>query len=88
MMYSIGILGNGFVGSAIASGFGLHADVKIYDVSGRLINTIINRDIEPGYHSVKWNGRNFSGDAVPTGIYFIQVESGKDLGLRKIMLIK
>ena len=62
--------------------------VKIYDVSGRLINTIINRDIEPGYHSVKWNGRNFSGDAVPTGIYFIQVESGKDLGLRKIMLIK
>ena len=63
-------------------------DVKIYDVSGRLINTIINRDIEPGYHSVKWNGRNFSGDAVPTGIYFIQVESGKDLGLRKIMLIK
>ena len=33
MKYSIGILGNGFVGSAIASGFGLHADVKIYDVS-------------------------------------------------------
>jgi UDP-glucose 6-dehydrogenase len=29
----IGIIGNGFVGSAIASGFGLHADVSIYDVS-------------------------------------------------------
>ena len=29
----IGIIGNGFVGSAIASGFGLHTDVSIYDVS-------------------------------------------------------
>ena len=27
----VGIIGNGFVGSAIASGFGLHADIKIYD---------------------------------------------------------
>ncbi len=28
---NIGIVGNGFVGSAIASGFGLHANIKIYD---------------------------------------------------------
>ena len=27
----VGIIGNGFVGSAIAAGFGLHADIKIYD---------------------------------------------------------
>ena len=31
-MKTIGIIGNGFVGSAIASGFGLHADIKIYDI--------------------------------------------------------
>ena len=32
MKEKIGIIGNGFVGSAIASGFALHADVKVYDV--------------------------------------------------------
>jgi len=32
-MYKIGIIGNGFVGSAIAAGFGLHTNVSIYDVS-------------------------------------------------------
>ena len=28
-MYKVGIVGNGFVGSAIANGFGLHARVKV-----------------------------------------------------------
>ena len=31
MKNSIGIIGNGFVGSAISSGFGLHAEIRIYD---------------------------------------------------------
>ena len=40
-MKSIGIVGNGFVGSAIASGFALHSDLKIYDVDSRKsLNTI------------------------------------------------
>ena len=34
-MKNVGIIGNGFVGSAIASGFGLHADVKVYDADER-----------------------------------------------------
>jgi len=39
-MYKIGIIGNGFVGSAIAAGFGLHADVYVYDAdSKKSINT-------------------------------------------------
>jgi len=34
-MKNIGIIGNGFVGSAIAAGFGLHANVRIYDKDKR-----------------------------------------------------
>ena len=34
-MKNVGIIGNGFVGSAIASGFTLHANVKIYDADER-----------------------------------------------------
>ena len=35
MMHSVGIIGNGFVGSAIASGFSLCAEIKIYDLDER-----------------------------------------------------
>ena len=62
--------------------------VTIYDVSGRLVNTLMNKNINAGYYSVTWNGQNLRGEAMPTGIYFVQVESGTDLGVRKIMLIK
>ena len=48
----------------------------------------MNKNIASGYYSVKWNGHELSGEAMPTGIYFVQVESGKDLGIKKIMLIK
>jgi UDPglucose 6-dehydrogenase len=30
-MYKVGIIGNGFVGSSIASGFGLHSEIRIFD---------------------------------------------------------
>lgn len=40
-MHKVGIIGNGFVGSAIANGFALHADVKVYDANPkRTINTL------------------------------------------------
>ena len=41
-MKNIGIIGNGFVGSAIAAGFGLHANVRIYDKDSR--KTMNNSD--------------------------------------------
>ncbi len=62
--------------------------VNIYDVSGRLVNSLMNKDTEAGYYSVRWNGQNLKGEIMPTGVYFVQVESGGDLGIRKIMLIK
>ena len=44
-MKNIGIIGNGFVGSAIASGFSLHANVKIYDVDNRRASHTLNEVI-------------------------------------------
>jgi nucleotide sugar dehydrogenase len=49
-IFRIGIVGNGFVGSSIASGFSLHSDVKIFDVNPQrsthsLHDTVNNSDV-------------------------------------------
>ena len=62
--------------------------VNVYDISGRLVNTLMDNSTEPGYYTVRWNGQNLQGEIMPTGVYFVEVQSGPDLGIIKIMLIK
>ena len=62
--------------------------VSVYDISGRLINTLMNDKVDPGYYRVTWNGQSHLGQLMSTGIYFFQIQSGADLRIKKIMLIK
>jgi len=47
-VYSVGIIGNGFVGSSVAAGFSLHTEVKVYDADSRKathnISEVVNSD--------------------------------------------
>jgi UDPglucose 6-dehydrogenase len=65
-MKNIGIIGNGFVGSAIAAGFGLHANVRVYDKDPRKTLHTIEDTI---------NKSDFVFVGVPTPMEFI--EGGK-----------
>ena len=62
--------------------------VSIFDISGRLINTLIHDKLEIGFYSVEWNGKDQSGLLVSTGVYLIQVRSGKKLSTQKMAFIK
>jgi hypothetical protein len=46
-------------------------DVKVYDVAGTLVNTILSSRLDPGFHDVLWNGEDKQGRMVAAGIYFI-----------------
>ena len=63
-------------------------DVKIFDATGRLVNTLINKELDAGYYTVKWNGLDVMGQGMPTGVYFIQVRSGVEISTQKMILIK
>ncbi len=42
-----------------------NASLQIYDITGKLVETLVDEFLEPGNHSVQWNASNFS-----SGIYF------------------
>ena len=50
--------------------------VKIYDVNGRLVRTLVNRTEEPGVHAAIWDGRNERGQVVASGKYFARMNAG------------
>lgn len=62
--------------------------VKIYNLKGQIVTTLVNKDMEKGNHSINWNGLDHSGKAVSSGIYFLKVENGGKSVQRKILLSK
>ena len=57
--------------------------VKVYDIIGDEINTIINNELFSGNHTLNWNGSN-----EPNGVYFIIMESGRFMDMKKVILLK
>jgi hypothetical protein len=48
--------------------------LSLYDIKGNLIKRYVQGILNPGTHSVQWNGRNESGNRVASGIYFYRIE--------------
>ena len=58
-------------------------DIKVYDIMGRQVATILSERLNEGYHKIDWNPANIS-----TGIYFINIKANKNDFTYKVMFIK
>ncbi|MDP7436874.1 MAG: FlgD immunoglobulin-like domain containing protein, partial [Candidatus Marinimicrobia bacterium] len=65
-----------------------HMQVAIFDVSGRLLNTFYNGNITPGYHNIKWDGKNNIGASVSSGVYILNVQLNGKHHSQKMLLVK
>jgi hypothetical protein len=62
--------------------------LEIYDVTGRLVNTLLNADVEAGYYSIFWNGTDKNEQEVPSGIYLIKITAEDYTATKKLLLIR
>jgi hypothetical protein len=62
--------------------------IGIYDVSGRLVRTIVDEQQPSGSHMAVWNGLDQAGSSVASGVYFIRLESHGRVLTRKSVLLK
>jgi hypothetical protein len=62
--------------------------IAIYNVSGQRMKTLINDNMDAGYHVVHWDGRSQDGQRVGNGVYFCQMVSGEYTSVRKILLTR
>jgi len=63
-----------------------NVDIKIYNVKGQEIITLLDNDLKEGNHSVVWNGKDTNNNSVSSGIYFYKI-STKDSCLTKRMIL-
>ena len=62
--------------------------IQIYDVSGRLVATLLNAHKEIGRHRVEWNGKDTNGSLVPSGIYFYRMRAVGFEATKKMILVR
>ena len=62
--------------------------VKIYDILGREVMTLVDSKLSPGKYDVKWSAVNNSGHMVASGIYFYRIETGEFTDVKKMVLLK
>jgi len=64
-------------------------NLKIYDMSGHELRTLVNENQPAGGHSVVWDGMDNLGESVDSGIYFCILNiDNKPVSTKKIMLLK
>jgi hypothetical protein len=57
--------------------------VKVYDILGREVATLVNERMIPGVYTVMWNAARLS-----SGIYFVRLQAGTYTAVRKVVLMK
>ncbi len=62
--------------------------IDVYDLLGRKIVGLIDREFEPGRYKFTWNGRDTDGNEVSSGIYFYRIKAGEYVETRKMMMLK
>jgi beta-lactamase superfamily II metal-dependent hydrolase len=62
--------------------------VKIYDISGKVVRTLVEETMPAGRHRAFWNGEDENGRSVVSGIYICRLEAEGKTAMRKMVLLK
>ena len=65
-----------------------NASLRVYDVSGRLIRSLVDGRLPAGIHEVMWNGRDENGAMAVSGVYFYRLNAGEIVQTRKMVLLR
>jgi len=58
-------------------------NLKVYDILGSEVATLVNEQKKPGFYSVEWNASN-----IASGIYFYRIQAGDLIQTKKLILLR
>jgi hypothetical protein len=63
-------------------------ELAVYDLSGRLVKTLVSGPVDAGIHSIEWNGLDESNAPAPSGVYFYKLRAGEFEQSRKLVVTR
>ncbi|UCG62771.1 MAG: T9SS type A sorting domain-containing protein [Candidatus Zixiibacteriota bacterium] len=65
-----------------------YVELSIYNLMGQRVKTLVSDIMPAGQHSVAWNGTDFAGKVVASGVYLYQLKTGEFVDSKKLVLLK
>lgn len=63
-------------------------ELRVFDVHGRLVRTLVSGSREARLHRVEWNGRDDRGQEIPNGVNFYQLTAGAQSTTRRFVVVR
>ena len=62
--------------------------LQVFDVRGRLVQTLVDDSFDVGEHVVRWNGRDRSGNRAANGLYFYRLQTDNGDRVRRLVMVR
>ncbi len=62
--------------------------IKVYDVSGKLVKTLVSERLNPGFYKADWYGDDDIGRNVAAGVYFIRMNTKEFKSQQKVIFVR
>ena len=62
--------------------------IEVFDAAGRLVRTLVDRELSAGPHGVGWDARDRAGRAVGSGVYFYRMTTANETISRKMVVVR
>ena len=62
--------------------------IKIYNLLGEEVITLVDQAQLQGNHAIQWNGRDRFGNTLANGVYWLKLQAGRFMGQRKLILLR
>ncbi|MDP8231898.1 MAG: T9SS type A sorting domain-containing protein [Candidatus Zophobacter franzmannii] len=63
-------------------------DVKVYNLKGQLVKTLVSEFMHRGKHTIVWEGENVFNEKVTSGVYFLEIHYRNKRFIEKLLLVK
>lgn len=83
--YSIPAVGTSYLSASRRMKF---IQLKVFDILGNEIATLVNEEKSPGNYEVEFDARSYGGNNLPSGVYFYRLQVGNFISVKKFILLK
>jgi len=65
-----------------------NVSLEIYNIKGQKVITLLEKEMQAGTHTINWDGKNYNGEEVASGVYFYRIKAGEFSETKKMLLLR